>query len=103
MRTVPDDLKAHLAGEATTICHAWRVTRRDGVVLGFTDHDNDLSFDDTSFLAASGFEASDWESVDGLSAAAGEVAGALSAEAIAEADVAAGKYDGARVEVFLVN
>jgi uncharacterized phage protein (TIGR02218 family) len=103
MRTIPDGLQAHLAGEATTLCHAWRVTRRDGTVLGFTDHDHDLPFDDTSFAAASGFDASDWESVDGLSAAAGEVAGALSSEAIAEADVAAGKYDGARVEVFLVN
>lgn len=103
MRTVPDDLQAHLAQEATTLCHAWRVTRRDGTVLGFTDHDHDLFFAATSFVAASGFDASDWESVDGLSAAAGEVAGALSSEAIAEADVAAGKYDGARVEVFLVN
>lgn len=103
MRIIPDDLKTHLGGEATTICHAWRVTRRDGTVLGFTDHDHDLAFDDTSFLAASGFEASDWESADGMSVAAGEVAGALTSEAIAEADVAAGKYDGARVEVFLVN
>lgn len=103
MRTLPDDLKAHLAGDATTLCHTWRVTRRDGTVLGFTDHDHDLVFAGTSFLAASGFEASDWESLDGLSVAAGEVAGALSSEAIAEADVAAGKYDGARVEVFLVN
>ena len=103
MRTIPDDLKTHLAGEATTLCHAWRVTRRDGTVLGFTDHDHDLLFDGASFLAASGFEASDWESMDGLSVAAGEVTGALTSEVITEADVAAGKYDGARVEVFLVN
>jgi uncharacterized phage protein (TIGR02218 family) len=103
MRVLPDDLKAHLAEDATTVCHAWRVTRRDGTVLGFTDHDHDLLFDDTHFLAADGFEASDWESAGGLSAAAGEVAGALSSEAIAEADIAAGKYDGARVEIFLVN
>ena len=103
MRTIPDDLATHLAGDATTLCHAWRVTRRDGTVLGFTDHDRDLAFGGTGFLAASGFEASDWESAAGLSVAAGEVAGALSSEAIAEADVAAGKYDGARVEIFLVN
>lgn len=103
MRTVPATLKAHLAGDATTTCHAWRVTRRDGAVMGFTEHDHDLQFDDTVFLAASGFEASDWESSSGLAASAGEVAGALTSEAIAEADVAAGKYDGARVEIFLVN
>ena len=103
MRTLPETLKAHLAEDATTTCHAWRVTRRDGTVMGFTDHDHDLQFDSTTFLAASGFEASDWETSGGLAASAGEVAGGLTSDAISEADVAAGKYDGARVEVFLVN
>lgn len=103
MRVVPEALKAHLVQDATTICHAWRVTRRDGAVLGFTDHDHALEFDATSFLAASGFEASDWEQDNGLGASSGEVAGALTSEAIAEEDVSAGKYDGARVEVFVVN
>lgn len=103
MRTIPEALRAHLAEDATTTCHAWRVTRRDGTVLGFTDHDYDLVFDGTTYLAASGFEASDWETSGGLAASAGEVAGALTSDAIAETDVAAGKYDGARVEVFLVN
>lgn len=103
MKTVPEALKAHLDEDATTTCHAWRVTRRDGVVLGFTDHDHDLDFDGTLFLAASGFEASDWEEAGGLAPAAGEVTGALSVDAIDEDDVAAGKFDGARVEIFLVN
>ena len=103
MRTIPDALKAHLAGDATTLCHGWRVTRPDGTVLGFTDHDHALVFDGTTFLAASGFQASDWEQGGGLAAPAGEVAGALTSDAIAEADVAAGRYDGARVEIFLVN
>lgn len=103
MRIVPEALKAHLAQDATTTCHAWRVTRRDGVAMGLTDHDHDLVFDGTTFLAADGFEASDWETFGGLAPSAGEVAGALTSTAIAEADVAAGKYDGARVEIFLVN
>jgi uncharacterized phage protein (TIGR02218 family) len=103
MRTVPDALKAHLAGDATTVCHAWRVTRRDGTVLGFTDHDHALEFAGTTFLAASGFAASDWEQGSGLAASSGEVAGALTSSAIAEDDIALGKYDGARLEVFAVN
>jgi uncharacterized phage protein (TIGR02218 family) len=103
MREIPTALAAHLAGDATTLCHAWRLTRRDTTVLGFTDHDRDLAFDDTVFLAASGFSASDWEAVSGLAAPAGEVAGALSSAAIDEQDIASGRYDGARVEQFLVN
>jgi uncharacterized phage protein (TIGR02218 family) len=103
MRTIPAGLKAHLDGEATTTCHCWRVTRRDGVVIGFTDHDRDLGFDGTVFLAASSFAASETEQAAGLGAEAGEVAGGFSSAAIDEADLAAGRYDGARVELFLVN
>jgi uncharacterized phage protein (TIGR02218 family) len=103
MRTVPAALAAHLAGEATTTCHGWRVTRRDGVILSFTEHDHDLTFDGTTFLAASGFAASEAEAATGLSASADEVAGGFSNAAIREEDLSAGRYDGARVELFLVN
>jgi len=85
------------------MCHCWRVTRRDGVILGFTEHDHDLAFDETDFLAASGFQAADSEMASGLSVEAGEVSGGFSNVAITEADVVAGRYDGAKVEVFQVN
>jgi len=79
------------------------VTRRDGVVLGFTEHDHDLAFDDTVFRAASGFAASEAVGTSGLAASADEVSGGFSSAAISEADLAAGRFDGARVELFLVN
>jgi uncharacterized phage protein (TIGR02218 family) len=103
MRTIPAALKAHLDTEATTTCHCWRVRRRDGVVIGFTDHDRDLFVDGTTFLAASGFAASETEQAAGLGAQADEVAGGFSSAAIDEKDLAAGRYDGARVELLLVN
>ncbi|WP_275789845.1 DUF2163 domain-containing protein [Pararhizobium gei] len=103
MKTLPAALAEHLAGDATSICQCWRVTRRDGVVLGFTEHDHDLSFGGTDFLAESGFQASDSEAGSGLSVEAGDVTGGFSSETIGEADMLAGLYDGARVEVFQVN
>lgn len=103
MRVLPASLKAHIETGATTLCRCWRVTRRDGTVLGFTEHDADLMADGTRFLAASGFSASEAETALGLAAPNGEVAGAFSSEAIAEADLEGGRYDGARVEVLLVN
>jgi hypothetical protein len=39
MRHVPDALAARIEGGAVGVCHAWVVQRRDGVRLGFTDHD----------------------------------------------------------------
>ncbi|WP_234188664.1 DUF2163 domain-containing protein [Shinella sp. NM-101] len=103
MREIPAGLQAHLDGEATTLCNAWRVTRRDGLVMGFTDHDRDLSFGGLAYLAASGFEASETEDGNGLSAEGGDVSGGFSADAIRAEDLSAGRYDGAKVEVFTVN
>lgn len=103
MRRIPEALASHLAGDATTTCNAWRLTRRDGVVQGFTDHDRDLSFASTLFRAASGFLASDGEEEQGFSASASDVAGGFSSEVINAADLSAGRYDGAVVELFLVN
>ncbi|CAD7027230.1 beta tubulin [Pseudorhizobium endolithicum] len=102
MRAIPGELAAHLQGDATSTCHCWRVTRSDGVVLGFTDHDHDLAFDGTTFLAASGFSGSEIEAEAGLAASSDEVAGGFSSEVISEQDLSAGRYDGARVERFLV-
>ena len=59
MRSLDTNLAAHLAGATTTLAHCWRLTRRDGAVEGFTDHDRDLVFDGTAFLAASGLEGSE--------------------------------------------
>jgi uncharacterized phage protein (TIGR02218 family) len=103
MKTIPNGLAAHLAGEATTTCHCWKVTLRDGSVLGFTEHDHGLAFDGVTYLAASGFQASESESETGLVASAGEVAGGFSSDAVSEDDLAAGRYDGAKVELYLVN
>ena len=103
MIELPAALAAHLAGDATTTCRAWRVTRRDGVVLGFTDHDGDLTVDGTLCRAASGFSASDEEAATGILASSSDVAGGFSSDVIAEEDLTAGRFDGARVELFLVN
>lgn len=102
-RAIPAALQAHLDGGATTMCYCWRVTRKDGIVQGFTDHDEDLTFLGTTFLAGSGFTASQISKTLGLSVDNLEVRGALSSATINEDDLAAGKYDDAFVELFWVN
>lgn len=103
MKTFPPGLQDHLDAGATTLAWCWKVERRDGIVLGFTDHDLDLSFDDVTFAAATGFTASEVVSSLGLAVDNLEVEGALAAAAITEADLAAGLYDGATVELWRVN
>lgn len=103
MKTLPPDFAAHLEGEATTLCQCWRLTLKDGTRLGFTDHDRDLSFEETLFEAASGLAASEATAEAGFATGTVDVGGALRSERISPADIAAGRYDHARVEVFAVN
>jgi uncharacterized phage protein (TIGR02218 family) len=103
MRDIPADLAGHLSGETTSLCHCWRATRRDGVKLGFTDHDEDLNFEDTVFHAGTGLDAAEASTGLGFAVGGGEVAGALSSDGLSEEDLSAGRWDGARVEMFLVN
>ena len=44
-----------LADEVTTLVTCWKITRRDGAVLGFTDHVRGLGVDGITYRAASGY------------------------------------------------
>lgn len=96
-------LLAHLATGATTVCRCWDLRRRDGLRLGFTDHDRGLAFDGMQFRPETGMEAAALVQTTGLSVDNTESIGVLSAAAISEADIAAGRYDGAEVSAWLVN
>lgn len=103
MKTLPAGLAAALASGATTLCWCWRVDRADGAVYGFTDHDATLSFDAVDYAPDTGWTGSEIAASLGLAVDTQEVEGVLSSDAITEADVAAGLWDGARVTLFRVD
>jgi len=103
VKTLVTGLQDHLNTRATTMVHCWKVTRTDGEVQGFTAHDNDLAFDGVTYLAASGFTASQVQQNLGLAVDNMEVESALSSDTINEDDLAAGFYDRAEVLVYWVN
>lgn len=103
MKTISNALQTHLDSGATTLCWCWKLTRRDATVSGFTDHDVDVVFDGVTYLASSGFTASEVQSSLGLAVDNLTVSGALSTEALQEDDLAAGLYDDAAIEIWRVN
>lgn len=96
-------LAAHLEGGHTTLCHAWRIRRQDGVALGFTDHDVALAFEGLTFRARSGLSARALSQGTGLGVDNTEALGALSDAGLREAEIEQGRYDGAEVTAWLVN
>ncbi len=81
----------------------WRVLRRDGVTLGFTAHDRDLWFDGVVHSASPGMLPSSIRKSAGFEPDSAEVEGALSHDSIAAADLASGRFDGARVLIGLAD
>ncbi len=103
MREINPALQAHLDGGATCLCRCWQVTRRDGVVFGFTDHDHNIVFEGVTFKAGTGLDAAAIQQSTGLSVDNTQAVGALSDFSVSEADILAGFYDGAEVLVYVVN
>lgn len=101
--TARQQLLNHLGQGVTTVCRAWLVARKDGAVFGFTDHDSDLAFDGQVFKASSGMTARSLQQSTGLSVDNTETVGALSDAAVEEADLIAGRFDGAEVRSWLIN
>lgn len=95
--------QAHLATGSTTRARCWRLTRRDGAVAGFTDHDRPLAFEGVTFEPDSALAPSQAMATLGLGADDQDIMGALSSDTITEADLARGAYDGAEVAVWDVN
>lgn len=97
------ELAEHLRGGLTTVCHAWAITRKDGVVFAFTDHDLPLRFAGYEFRADTGLSALALAQSTGLSVDNSEALGALSDASLREDEIEQGRFDGAEVRAWLVN
>ena len=87
----------------TTSCYAWRLERMDGVTLGFVSHDRDLVIDNLLYRAAPGMVPSTIALSDSLEMDSVDIEGVMTDQAIAEQDLVAGRWNGARLHIYLVN
>ena len=103
MKSLSPALQAHLDDGTTTLSWCWRISRADGVALGFTDHDRTLAFDGTTFEPESGFAASEIRSGSDLAVDAQDASGVLTSDRITETDILDGRWDNVAVELWRVN
>jgi uncharacterized phage protein (TIGR02218 family) len=108
MKTISPELTAHLAGNPTTLAYLWKVKRADGVIMGFTTFDVDITYTDgdgdtVTYLAATGFTNTAASNKSDLSVDNIEVTAFLDSSAIDENDLRAGVYDNCDVSIRIVN
>jgi len=103
MRIIDSEFAARLNSGAATTCLCWRLVRTDAFVLAVTEHDRALLVDGLSYQPGAAMEGASFSHSDDLRPGHAAAGGALAHEAITEDDLAAGLWDGARVDVFRVD
>lgn len=91
-------LTAHYQQTTTSLATFWRVTRRDGQVFGWVDHDQDLLIDGLTYYAAAGLQATATQTTSTLAPGTIDVSTFLTASD--EQAIEAGLWDEAAVLLF---
>lgn len=103
MKTITPAMLAHLQSECTTLAMLWLVKLRDGTILGFTNHDQDITFGGVLFKRSSGAQMSAIELTSDLSTSNLEIDAIFTGVDITQADIEAARFDYASITVSLVN
>ncbi len=103
MRDISSQLLAHFQGYVLTLAYCVRLERRDGTVFAFTSNNRSMTFEGDVYspaeaVVASAVRTSETTGVDNL-----EAKGLITSDRITDTDLLAGKYDNAKVTLFVVN
>ena len=90
-------------GELTSVALCWRLERSDGAGLGLTSHDLPLIDEGIGYEPSPGMMPAAVTRSLGLEPHSGEVAGALSSDALDSNDLALGRWDGARMRLAAID
>lgn len=94
-------MDAWIEAPLTSVAYGWRLERADGVTLGFTSHDADVEHDGILLRASPGMRPTTVTQSIGLDKDGLDVSGALTSDLIRADHLAAGRWDGAYLEIFL--
>lgn len=103
MRAASVNLSLHLAQITATMSLCFKVIRDDGEEFFFTGHDCDLVIDGDTYRSDVSFQASEMSAKAGLSVDNAELTLPLTLDGISKADVIAGLFYRAAMDVFWVN
>lgn len=103
MIDIPAALSSQVTGEQSTLATCWKAQRTDGTVLGFTNHDTDLTVDGVVYHARSGYTPTQLQWQHTMAVANMELTGLFDSSYITDADIRAGKWDYAQIWIFLVD
>lgn len=102
-RTLSSDLAATLQTDTTTLAVLIKLTLTDSTVMGFSSVDRDITYGGVTYQAGAAANISSFQQSLSGGVNNSEVSGLITSDRITEADIAAGRYDGAQYQVFVVD
>lgn len=102
-RTLGTTLLTVLNQPVAYLVACWKITATDATELGFTSHTDTLTIGGLDYAPTAGIAPSTVEARTGLAVDNLEIQAILTSDLITEADIFAGRWDFAAVEVFLID
>jgi uncharacterized phage protein (TIGR02218 family) len=103
MRTVSTAMQAHLENEVQTLALCWKIQRRDGAVYGYTDHDEPIVYDGTTYTPIEAGTPSDYRQNSALTADNIDFDMVFGSTSGRDAELRAGVWDFAQIWTFKIN
>lgn len=99
-KNIPAQLLTVLQGQVLPIANCVRITRKDGVTIGITGHDEAITIDGVVHTPSGGASASALKLTDNTDVTDMDIVGILDDNRISEADLIAGRYNHCEVLMF---
>lgn len=103
MKNISPNLQNHLNSKVTTLATCIKITTKDGANKGYTTLDSNLIIDGLLYSANSGFSANSFLDENYAKNANANFLIGISSNDITQEDLLSGKYEGALIEIFIVN
>lgn len=103
MKQISEGLLNRLKRETLTLCRCWKLNRKDGLIIGITDHDRVIMVGDTEYSPGASLDRGQFARSLDLKPTYAGTGGVLASDLITESDLRAGLWADCRIEVFIVD
>ena len=103
MKNITNDLKSVFENETTNIVKCWKITFKDNTNLTFTTNDENILYENVLYNSLSANDVDNIKSNIDIKEDHFEIVNIISSNLINKDDILNGKYDSAKVEIFLLD
>lgn len=103
MIILPSAAQTHLSGDAISIAFCIQIDKTDGTFLRLTSHSKDLVVSGNTYSAEIGSDATTIKLTNNMGIGGGDLVTLIKSGFITESDIFAGKYNGAKYKIFMLD